>query len=50
MNCPIKLRNSLTLVPWWNKELSKFRDEVRKLINQARNTSTVGDWERFYEA
>ena len=31
MNCPLKLKNSLTNVPWWNKELSMLRVEVRKL-------------------
>jgi hypothetical protein len=31
MNCPLKLKNSLTIVPWWNKELSMLRAEVRKL-------------------
>ena len=50
MKCPIKLKNSLTCVPWWNKRLSKLRVEVRKLLNQARNTCNIGDWERFHEA
>jgi hypothetical protein len=48
MNCSIKLKNSLTHVFWWNKELSKFRVLVRKLFNQARNTSKVGDWKHAY--
>jgi hypothetical protein len=39
MNCPIKLKNTLTHTPWWNKKLSKIRVEVRKLLNQARNTT-----------
>jgi hypothetical protein len=50
INCPVKLKNSLTHVSWWNTELSKLRVEVRKLFNQARNSSVGGDWEHFREA
>jgi hypothetical protein len=40
----------LTCVPWWNKELSKLRVEVRKLFNQARKTHQVEDWKHFHKA
>jgi hypothetical protein len=49
INCPVKLKNSLTCVPRWNKVLAKLKAEVRKLFKQARNSSEVGDWERFRE-
>jgi hypothetical protein len=49
-NCPIKQKNSLTQVPWWNKELSKLRIEVTMLFNRARITRKVGDWESLQEA
>jgi hypothetical protein len=49
INCPVKLKNSLTHVPLWKIELSKLRVEMRKLFNRARNTSKVGDWECFHE-
>ena len=50
MNCTVKLKNSLTHVPWWNKQLSTLRNGVRKLFNRARNTSKMGDWEGHCEA
>jgi hypothetical protein len=49
MNCPVKLKNPSTPVPWWNKELAKLRVEVRKLFNRARNLGKESDWERFRE-
>ena len=49
INCPVKLNNSLTRVPWWIKALAKIRVEVRRLFNRARNSSEEGDWERFRE-
>jgi hypothetical protein len=50
MNCPVKLKNLSTHVPWWNKELTKLRVEVRRLFNRARNSSKEGNWERFRKA
>jgi hypothetical protein len=50
MNCPARLKNPSTCVPWWNKELAELRVEVRRLFNRARNSSTEGDWECFREA
>jgi hypothetical protein len=47
MNCPIKLKNCLTHVPWWNKELSKLQVEAIKLFNWAKNTSKMGDGSTF---
>jgi hypothetical protein len=44
MNCPVKLKNTSTRVPWWNKELAKFRVEVRRLFNRTRNLGKEGDW------
>jgi hypothetical protein len=49
MNCPVKLKNTSTRVPWWNKQLAKLRAEVRRLFNRARNLGKEGDWERFRE-
>jgi hypothetical protein len=49
MNCPVKLKNTSTHVPWWNKELAKLRVEVRRLFNRARNLGKEGDWEHFRE-
>jgi hypothetical protein len=49
MNCPVKLKNTSTRIPWWNKELAKLRVEVRRLFNRARNLGKEGDWERFRE-
>jgi hypothetical protein len=43
MNCPVKLKNTSTRVPWWNKELAKLRVEVRRLFNRARNLGKEGD-------
>jgi hypothetical protein len=50
INCPVELKNPSTCVPWWNKGLAKLRVVVRRLFNQARNSSKEGDWERFCEA
>ena len=50
MNCPARLKNPSTCVPWWNKELAELRVEVRRLFNRARNSSTEGNWECFREA
>jgi hypothetical protein len=36
MNCPVKLKNTSTRVPWWNKELAKLRAEVRRLFNSKK--------------
>jgi hypothetical protein len=36
MNCPVRLKNPLAHVPWWNKELAKLKVEVRRLFNRAR--------------
>jgi hypothetical protein len=49
MNCPVKLKNTSTPVPWWNKEMAKLRVEVRRLFKMARNLGKEGDWERFRE-
>ena len=50
MNCPIKLKNTSTRVPWWNTELSKLTAETRKVFNRAREASTSGDWAQFRES
>lgn len=50
MNCPVRLKNTPTCVPWWNRELSKLRFVVRKQFNRARKTNMFCDWERFKEA
>ena len=50
MNCPVRLKNTHTCVPWWNRELSKLRIGVRKQCKRARKTNMFCDWERFQEA
>ena len=50
INCLVKLKNLSTHVPWCNKELAELRVEVRRLFNQARNSSEESDWECFREA
>jgi hypothetical protein len=49
MNCPVRLKNTPTCVPWWNRELSKLRFVVRKQFNSAMKTNMFCDWERFKE-
>jgi hypothetical protein len=31
-------------VPWWNKELSRFKASIRRLFNEVKRT---GDWESY---
>jgi len=50
MNYPVRLKNTPTCVPWWNRGLSKLRIGVRKQLKRTRKTNVFCDWERFKEA
>lgn len=43
-SCPLRERREDRRVPWWNRELSSLRTEVRRLFNRAKRT---GEWEDY---
>ena len=47
--CPEKERIFKTTIPWWNKELTKIKNETKKQRKKATITRTKDDWEKYKE-
>ena len=46
-NCRTRLADSPRNVPWWSLELSKLRENIRRLFNRAEMTD---DWDSYRNA
>ncbi|XP_018395989.1 PREDICTED: uncharacterized protein LOC108774392 [Cyphomyrmex costatus] len=49
-NCLERTKYSTSKTPWWSKELSKHRLEVRRLFNKPRRKNSTADWEAYRKA